>query len=258
MAGADHTMRKCSIAVFLLYASVNFAAVAAPHSQAESCPAATNPVTEAIERNRPSFARLSCIQKLFIEAYTARLDGPANPLDDLAGFIDLIEGRDPSSCNLLCRQGLVPRFWLSGPATAVDLIRYVFTNTCYGVSGQYQARALADLNAVLGRLHTIETSYAELLGSPNIAEKDREFVRGQLGDIQSVHDPDFSNITRPKFDNVKSLWQHAAVRPTRPALPSLRPRERFAAPHRKPLELSAEQKSAIHDACSTSYAHRIK
>jgi hypothetical protein len=239
-------IRKFSVAVILLCATVNLAA--ATPAAAEICSAAPNAVTEAIERNRertgPNLLKLNCIQKRFIESYAARLDGPTGPLDDLAGFVDLLEGRDPSSCNLLCKQGLVSKFWLNGPATAVDLIRYVFTNTCYGVSEQYQRKALLDLNAVLNRLYTTDTTYAELLGNQNIAEKDRDFARGQLGDIQSVHDPNFSVINPPKFDNIKSLWQHAAGN--------------SAPPHRKPLELSADQKSAIRDACSTSYAHRVK
>jgi hypothetical protein len=149
--------------------------------------------------------KLNTTQIEFLKAYSAALE---KPLGDLDYFTSVVEGREPFACNLLCRDGVVPNFWLNRPVTPIDLVRYVFTATCYGYlpDEQHRFAALKQLDGVLGSLAKLDVNFYAKLLLDN--DNDKKFVRAELGDILLNDDVKFREFTA-KFDNIKQLWHHA-------------------------------------------------
>jgi hypothetical protein len=247
-------MRTFSVVAALIWV------VLAPNADAQSsaprdmCPETSSGLSEAIDNNRlraSGAEKLNCTQKQFLKSYAAKL---AEPLEDLENFKDLVNAIDPSSCNLLCRQGLAPKFWLNGPATVVDLIRYVFTNTCYGV-GIHRTQALADLSQLLGDLHEdakartgSQRTFAQLLGGISVASKDRLFIRGELGDMLVE-----SKINAP---SLRDLWVHSSESRQDAAARQFPELTRSAPHHRKTPSIPPSEQAARVEACATSFVNR--
>jgi hypothetical protein len=175
-------------------------------------------VYEALKAANPEVVA----QEKFIRDYVSRLDQPIGALDN---FVAVIDGSSKSACNLLCQAHLMPAFFRTSRVNALDLVRYVFTSTCYGVINdeQHRGKALDDLEAVA------LTSY--FLNETKLAKSQDEsyILRRVLGDAVKAMEVDFPAIT--KYSRLRQLWQ--AGRPG--------DNTRSNYPHRtSPLELAAQ------------------
>jgi hypothetical protein len=153
-------------------------------------------VLEAAKINNPDITK-DQTQIDFIRQYTQALQ---LPLKDLVNFQKAIEGDERYVCNLLCQQHVMAGFWLHERVTPVDLIRYVFTATCYGFFNEWDA--LVALDGVLGKLGHV--ALAKLVA----LESDRQFVRLDLRDMYLSHEKELTHL--------KQLVLKAGTEPKRP------------------------------------------
>jgi hypothetical protein len=180
-------------------------------------------------------------QKNFIRVFSSAL---RPKLRDLDNFIDAVNKPTEGACNLLCQQRLAPRFWVHEAAGAIDLIRYVFTSTCFGVQREpgHRAEAFARLDKALSDLGSDTGSYIRAL-LVGVSDQERHFLRGELGDLQSTVDSGFPNNS-PKFKTSKVLWTRSAI-------------FRYPAPHRKPPQQSETKRTAEREACASNFVVRV-
>jgi hypothetical protein len=222
--------------ISLTWAGGAQAQAAAAKSEVAVCPQWGGPVVEAIEKTRAPPARaLNCTQKQFISQYAATLK---TPLDGLDNFIDAVNDPKFAVCNLLCSSRIVPKFWVNQPASAVDLIRYVFTSTCHGVASSHREAAFKQLDGVMNGLYQTDVKAFAKLIFEGLAPHDRHFLRGEFGDILQSTDPKFP--TDGYSSPSKELWRQAAAGGR-------------ASPHREPPALSRVLLQATDEACATSF-----
>jgi hypothetical protein len=132
----------------------------------------------------------------FIRDYVARLESSIGQLDN---FIDVMDGKAPYACNLLCMAKTAPAFFRPVQPSPFDLIRYVFTATCYGVvpDPQFRPRALADLEV------SIRESMSVLSVRPSAYEG--WILREILGEAAKSVDQKFPK--QATFPWVRDLWK---------------------------------------------------
>jgi hypothetical protein len=199
------------------------------------------PAARLLDAMMKSNRNLNSIQSDFIADYATRL---VQPLRDFDGLIEGLENPGDGICNLLCRNGVVPRFWLQPQPTAVDIVRYVFSSTCFGVLPQHREQALAQLDTALGRLKEAG-AYTALLRQVGEGPKaDRHYIRAEFGDLLRTADENFTTAAR--FKNIFGLWQASRAEPL------LWSRTRAGPPELPPKQVAAQK------ACETSFVERAR
>jgi hypothetical protein len=158
-----------------------------------------NALVTALAKNNLEFAA-NDIQKRFVRAYASASSTSLN------GFENFIRGlEDPSKpiCNYLCQRRVAAAFWFDTKATPIDLVRYVFTATCFGLrpGPTHRGAALKQLESALGKVADDE------LRQLFVTNQDRYFVRVLLGDVAATEAPEFSES--PKFTRWTKFWRSA-------------------------------------------------
>jgi hypothetical protein len=185
----------------IVLAFVLLALLIAPTARAD-CGQNVDCVLQSVNQNRVS--PLNNTQAQFVRDYSTAL---MPKLRDLDNFVDALNAPTEGICNLLCRKGIVPRFWVSQSASPVDLIRYVFTSTCYGVTSEHRPGAFKLLNTIVAGLNgTTAFDAAAKLFEP-LSPTDQYFMRNEFGDMLRSVDPAFN--VRPSFPSATLLWQQA-------------------------------------------------
>jgi hypothetical protein len=231
-------MRIMATLLFILtWASEVIAQTPANSGALDICPNSGGQVVETINKNRSRqlvpLAELNCAQSQFVSAYAALLN---EQLDGLQGFIDAVNDPTDSICNLLCQRALATGFVVHERASPVDLIRYVFTATCFGVLVSQRELALKQLDDLLAAIQraTDQHGIAKIFG--NLSAHERHYIRGQFGDVLHAVD---KNVPL-KFEHLKTLW-------TQPWEKS----DGSAAHRTAPPQLATEL--AREDACSSRF-----
>jgi hypothetical protein len=180
----------------------------------------------------------------FVEAYAAVIAPQLTNLDEFAAFLST---NQTQICNLLCQKHVTGAFFKGDARGPGDLIRYVFTATCYGIipSMRHRGLALADLETVLGN----QTWYRD---SRNLSEYDKLVIRDVLGDALKDYlgqnylgtKPNVPPVAKANFGRVVALWR-AAYRKGAPRISDL------------PMMWSESQDQAALTACKGSGIEKL-
>lgn len=83
----------------------------------------------------------------FVQSYAEKV---ADRIGNLDEFANAVAGERPQICNIVCQACAAPAYFKSKDRQSwVELIRYVFTSTCYGVAPEFRRDALDDIEGVL-------------------------------------------------------------------------------------------------------------
>jgi hypothetical protein len=156
----------------------------------------------------------------FVETYANVV---ANRLTDLDDFANFLKTQKPEICNLLCQRHVTGAYFKGDARGPGDLIRYVFTSTCYGVipSLRRKGLALADLETVLGsqnwyRDPTKLSTYDKIV----IRDVLGDALKDYLGENHLGPKPGTAPVAKANFGRVVALWK-AAYRNGAPKINSL-------------------------------------
>ena len=157
-------------------------------------------VWEAISRKNPKLSA-STEARNFVVRYVELLEPTLGPLDN---FVAVVDGQIDYACNLLCQKHFVPGFRVEYEIGVSDLVRYVFTSTCFGVihDDDHIAKALSQLDKLTKEF---KNEFFEKL-----PRQDQKSLRELIGDtIKS-----WENIARmdsSRFSRLHEVWQLTLV-----------------------------------------------
>jgi hypothetical protein len=175
-------------------ASLIVAAILCLPTAALTQSATSEKVYEVLLKANPEVGK----QKDFVVAYSDKLMERLRSLD---GFVSVMDGRETKICNLLCQSHVASAFYRGETVKALDLVRYVFTSTCYGVLNdpEHRGKALKDLEDVA------QSSYLRNPTELAKSEEDSYILRHILGDALKAWEPNFTKVTA--FPRLKKLWE---------------------------------------------------
>jgi hypothetical protein len=189
------TVRKGKSLPFRWRALVAFALIILPSTQIAA--RGGERVWNAISARHPTIAS-SANTRRFVLSYVTALEPFIGPLDN---FVDLLEGRQSHICNLLCLERVTGAFRARAETSAADLVRYVFTATCFGFvpDDNHVGKALAQLDGLL----KLDPKALEPM-SP----ADRALLRELLGDTIKSWEK-ITSMDKTRFKGVLRLWKEA-------------------------------------------------
>jgi hypothetical protein len=158
-------------------------------------------------------------------------------------FEAFLRNRDDLICNELCKDRVTGAFYASDEKSSSpsDLLRYVFTATCFGVirSDERMGAALAILEEQLGR----HTWY---LAANGLSPYDKIVIRDVIGNALKTYlqTDRIDDGKHHKLERVVRLW-HATTTETRPAKANV-----------QAISWSAVQQKAARAACSRATVDR--
>jgi hypothetical protein len=152
-------------------------------------------VWNSLVRGNPELGKAS---EAFVRAYVARIE-PS--IGELNNFISVMDKSSISACNLLCEVHAAAAFYRPTRPSPFDLVRYVFTATCYGIVPDplFRMKALADLEYVLNR--------DDLIARVKFSTYEAWIVRTVLGDAVKFVDAEFPKKTQ--YRRIRDLWRNA-------------------------------------------------
>ncbi len=156
-------------------------------------------------------------------------------------FEAFLRNRHASICNELCRDRVIGAYFagdeVPGPS---DLLRYVFTATCFGIirSDDRMGDALSILQERLG----VDPWYNAPQG---MSDYDKVVIRDVIGNaLKSYLKTDRIDDAKPRFDKVVRLW-HATAGVSRPTKSNV-----------YPIGWTSTQEQAARVACSRTTVDR--
>jgi hypothetical protein len=145
----------------------------------------------------------------FVQTYAEKV---ASRLGDLDDFAEFLSSTDRVLCNLLCSAQVAPGYFRRDTLHWADLIRYVFSSTCYGVSRDLRRTALKDLDDILFPIPgaTMRSWYKDFPDAGNVII----YVLG--GAMHAVDQERNVRTTSAEFGALSLIVREASVERDRP------------------------------------------
>ncbi len=150
----------------------------------------------------------------FLVAYATKVAARIGNLDD---FARLLTTDAAMQCNLLCEARLTPAY-LKPPSSQTrwsELVRYVFTSTCYGMEKTSRSLALQDLEETLKSEQDKGLKFQGLFPSAGVPPRpttdDGRIAVFHIGQAAMGVEPGFKSTATRKFFKIAELLQKSGI-----------------------------------------------